>query len=413
MKRRVVVTGMGAVTPIGIGVQESWQALCQGKSGIGPITRFDTTGLNNGIAGEVKGFRPQDFMSAKLIRTMDPFIQLAVAASRMALEDAGLKIDSETGDRVGVVIASAVGGLTTYERSHELVLRKEFRHISPFVAPGFICNMASGQVAMQFGARGPNLCPTTACAAGSHAIGEAFKLIQMGYADAMFAGGAEYPLGHALMASLDALKATSRRSHEPQRACRPFDRDRDGFVAGEGSGILILESLETATRRGARIYAEVAGLGLNADAYHITSTDPEGRGAARCMQMALEDAGIAPGEVDYINAHGTSTIINDLSETKAIKAVFGQRAPQIPVSSNKSMTGHAFAAAGAMEAIFSIMTLRQGIIPPTINYETPDPECDLDYVPNRARRARVRVVLSNSFGFGGTNASLVLKEFSP
>ena len=413
MKRRVVVTGLGAVTPLGIGVEKSWQALCEGKSGIGMITRFDATGFGTRIAGEVNGFNPQDFMDRKLIRRGDRFIHFALAATRMAVEDSKLTINPSNAERVGVSVGTAIGGIESLEKNLQLLLQGARRRISPFFVPAFIANMASGEVAIQFGARGPNICSVTACATGTHAIGDAFRIIQRGEAEAMIAGGAEAAISPIMFAGLDALRATSTRNDEPEKASRPFDKDRDGFVTGEGAGIVILEELEVALNRGGRIYAEVVGYGFNSDAYHITAPDPEGRGAANCIKMALDDAGILGDKIDYINAHGTSTLLNDLCETRAIKRVFQGHSQRIAVSANKSMIGHLWGAAGAVEAVFCILTITQGIIPPTINYETPDPECDLDYVPNVAREAKVKVVLSNSFGFGSTNATLIFSQFPP
>ncbi len=411
MKRRVVVTGLGAITPLGIGVVKSWQSLCQGKSGIGMVTRFDAAGFRTRIAGEVKEFNPLDFMGRKLIRRADRFIHFALASTQMAVEDSKLIINSSNADRVGTAVGTAIGGIESLEKNYQLLLQGARHRISPFFIPGFIANMASGQVAIQFGAEGPNMCSVTACASGTHAIGNAFRVIQGGEADVMIAGGAEAAISPIIFAGLDAIKVTSTRNEEPEKASRPFDKDRDGFVTSEGSGVVILEELEFALNRGAKIYAEVLGYGLNSDAYHITAPDPEGKGAANCMRMALNDAGISIDEIDYINAHGTSTPLNDLSETRAIKSVFQGRSNGIPVSANKSMIGHLWGAAGVVEAIFCILTIKQGIIPPTINYETPDPECDLDYVPNVAREAKVRVALSNSFGFGSTNATLIFSQF--
>ena len=411
MKRRVVVTGLGAITPLGIGVEKSWQSLCEGKSGIGVVTRFDATDFRTRIAGEVNGFNPQDFMDRKLMWRGDRFIHFALAASRMAVDDSKLTIDPNNAARVGVIVGTALGGIESLERNHQLLLQGARHRISPFFIPSFIANMASGQVAIQFGAKGPNMCPVTACAAGTHAIGDAFRIIQRGEADAMIAGGAETAISPIIFAGLDALKAMSTRNDEPEKASRPFDRDRDGFITGEGAGIVILEELEFALKKGARIYAEVLGYGASCDAYHITAPDPDGKGAADCMKMALNDAGIPGDKIDYINAHGTSTPLNDLSETLAIKRVFQGHSQNIPISANKSMIGHLWGAAGAVEAIFCILTIARGIIPPTINYETPDPKCDLDYVPNVAREAKVRVALSNSFGFGSTNATLIFSHF--
>jgi 3-oxoacyl-[acyl-carrier-protein] synthase II len=410
--RRVVITGVGAVTPLGIGVKESWQALCQGKSGVGMITRWDARNHRCQIAAEVKGFDPDDFMGKKQIRTMDLFIQYAIAAARMAMEDSGFDIASVDPNRAGLVVGSALQGIQTVEDNQRLLLDGMQDKISPFFVPGFIDNMAGCQIAIAFGIKGPLCCPVTACATGTHAIGDAFRMIQRGATDFMLAGGAEAAITPLICAGFDALKVTSPRNNEPERASRPFDKDRDGFAPGEGAGVLILEELEMALARGATVYAEVAGYGVTNDAYHIVSTDPQGDGAARCMQMALADAGISPGQVDYINAHGTSTIVNDLSETMAIKTVFGEYAATVPVSSNKSMIGHLMGGSGAVEAIFTALTIGDGIIPPTVNYETPDPQCDLHIVANQAREARVKTAISNSFGFGGTNGVVVLKEFT-
>jgi 3-oxoacyl-[acyl-carrier-protein] synthase II len=413
VKRRVVVTGMGAVTPLGIGVAKSWESLSQGKSGVGVVTRFDASDCRTRVAGEVKGFNPLDFIDRKLVRRGDRFIHFALASARMALEDSGLRINDSNGERVGVSVGTAMGGIESVEKNHELLLQKGRQQISPFFIPSFLCNMATGQVAIEFGARGVNLCTVTACASGTQAIGNAFRVIQKGEVDAMIAGGAEAAITPLIFAGLDVLKVMTARNDEPEKASRPFDKDRDGFVISEGGGVVILEELESARNRGAKIYGEVLGYGLNSDAYHITAPDPDGRGAAGCMRMALSDADISSDEIDYINAHGTSTVLNDLSETKAIKSVFGERSHKIPISSNKSMMGHMWAGAGVTEAIFSLLTINHGIIPPTINYETPDPECDLDYVPNVSRRAEVRIVLSNSFGFGSTNATLILGKYPP
>ena len=411
MKRRVVITGVGAVTPLGIGVEESWQLLCQGKSGIGAITRFDASDFRTRIAGEVKGFEPSDFIDRKLIKRGDRFIHFALAATRMALDDSALTVNAGNSDRVGVSVGTAMGGIETLEKNHQLLLKGKRNQISPFFIPSFLCNMASGQIAIEFGLRAANLCPVAACASGTQAIGNAFRVIRQGEADAMIAGGAEATISPLIFAGLDVLKVMTTRNDEPEKASRPFDRDRDGFIISEGAGIAILEELEFALNRGARIYGEVLGYGLNSDAYHITAPDPDGKGAASCMKMALDDAGISTHMVDYINAHGTSTVLNDLAETKAIKSVFQGWSQQIPISSNKSMIGHLWGAAGAVEAIFSLLTIKYGLIPPTTNYETPDPECDLDYVPNVARKAEVKVALSNSFGFGSTNATLVFGRF--
>ena len=412
MQRRVVITGMGAITPVGIGVEESWQSLCQGKSGVGMITRFDATGFRTRIAGEVKGFEPLDFMGRKLARRSSRFIHFAVAATQMAVEDSRLSINYDDGNRVGVSIGTALGGIESLEKSHRLLLQGAHHKISPFFVTSFMANMAPGEIAIMLGAKGPNMCSATACATGAHAIGDAFRVIQRGEADVMIAGGAEAGITPVMIAGLAAERVTSTRNDAPEKASRPFDKDRDGFVMSEGAGIVILEELGGALNRGAKIYAEVLGYGLNNDAYHITAPDLEGEGAVNCMKRALDDAGISIDSIDYLNAHGTSTELKDLSETLAINRVVQERSHTIPVSASKSMTGHLWGAAGAVEAIFCVLTITRGIIPPTINYETPDPECDLDYVPNIAREARVKVALSNSFGFGGTNATLILGQFS-
>ncbi|MFC2068142.1 beta-ketoacyl-ACP synthase II [Chloroflexota bacterium] len=410
MHRRVVVTGLGAITPLGIGVEASWRLLCQGESGIGIVSRFDATDSKTKIAGEVKSFNPLDFMDKKLARKSDRFTHFALAASRMAVEDAGLIINTNNAERVGVAIGTAIGGIDTLERNHQLLLQGARQRISPFFFPSFLPNMATGQVAIQFGSQGPSICPVTACASGTRAIGDAYRIIQGGEADAMIAGGADASITPIMFAGLDMMKATSTRNDQPQKASRPFDKTRDGFVTSEGAGIVILEEMESALNRGNNIYAEVLGYGFNSDAYHIVAPEPEGMGAARCIKLALKDAGISQSKVDYINAHGTSTLLNDLSETKAIKNVFQERSSKIPISSNKSMIGHLWGAAGSVEAIFCILTITKGIIPPTINYEHPDPDCDLDYVPNVARRAKVKTALSNSFGFGGINATLIFVD---
>ena len=411
MARRVVVTGLGAITPLGVGVEKSWQALCQGKSGIDTITRFDASNFKTRIAGEVRDFDPLDFMERKLVRRSDRFIHFALAAARMAMEDAGLTISPESAGRVGVSIGTALGGVGSLEKNQQLVLEGAARQVSPFFVPSLLANMASGYVAIEFGASGPNKCPVTACASGTHAIGDAFKVIQWGEADVMIAGGTEAGITPIMFAGMDAERVMSTRNDSPQKASRPFEKDRDGFVTGEGSGVMILEEMEFALERGARIYAEVRGYSASCDAYHITAPDPKGEGAAHCMRMALRDAGISVDGIDYINAHGTSTVLNDLAETRAIESVFQGHARGIPISANKSMTGHLWGAAGAVEAVFSVLTINRGILPPTINYETSDPNCALDYVPNVAREARVRTALSNSFGFGGTNGSLILSQF--
>jgi len=411
MQRRIVVTGLGLVTPLGIGVEETWSALVAGKSGISRITRFDASNLATQIAGEIKDFRPEDFVSRKEVRRMDDFTAYSMAAAHMAVENAKLQIGANNAERAGVVIGTGLGGLRTMEKFLQILLEHGPKKVSPFFIPMLIANMAPGQISIAFGAKGPNMAIETACAAGTHAIGDAFKLIQSGVADVMITGGVEAattPLG---VSGFNAMRAISTRNDEPEKASRPFDRDRDGFVMGEGSGIVILEELNHALERGAPIQAEVIGYGLTADAFHITAPAPDGEGMARCMKMALDDAGVAPEEVEYINAHGTSTDLNDRFETQAIKTVFGEHAYKLAVSSTKSMTGHLLGGAGGVETAFTVLAIERGILPPTINYENPDPDCDLDYVPNVCRRAEVRTALSNSFGFGGTNAALVLRRY--
>ncbi len=411
MRRRVVVTGMGLVIPTGIGVETAWKNICDGKSGIGPLTRFDSTGFDTRIAGEVKGFDPSLTIEKKEIKRMDLFVQFALAATKEALEDARLTITPENCEQVGVIVGTGLGGLPTFEKNHIALLEKGPGRVSPFFIPMLIANMASGHIAMHFGAKGPNTCVVTACATGAHSIGDAFRAIQYGDADVIISGGTEANIAPLTVAGFNAMKALSTRNDEPEKASRPFEKNRDGFVVAEGAGIMILEELESALKRKTKIYAEVAGYGYTGDAYHITAPSPNGDGAARCMRMAIKDAGLRPEDVHYINAHGTSTELNDLTETQAIKTVFGEVAKRMPVSSTKSMTGHLLGAAGSTEAIFSVLSIRDGILPPTINYEEPDPECDLDYVPNVARRQRVDVAMSNVFGFGGTNATLVFKRF--
>lgn len=411
--RRVVVTGMGMLTPLGIGVEANWEAIRAGRSGIGPITRFDgVESFSSRIAGEIDGFEPQDFIDAKEVKKMDLFMQYALAAAQLAVEDSGFSVSGDEAFRSGAIVGVGFCGIATIEHYYEVYLKQGPRKISPFFIPKVISNLAPGQIAIRYGLKGVNWTPTSACASGNNALGEAFRLIREGLQDAVVAGGAEAattPLG---VGGFSAMKALSTRNDEPERASRPFDKDRDGFVIAEGAGILVLEERERAVRRGARIYAEVVGYGTNGDAYHITSPSPEGEGAARCMALTLEDAGVGPGDVDYVNAHGTSTPYNDANETAAIKQVFGDHARDLPVSSTKSMTGHLLGAAGAVEAIYSVLALYHGVLPPTINYHTPDPECDLDYVPNEPRDAAIRVALSNSFGFGGTNACILLRKAS-
>jgi 3-oxoacyl-[acyl-carrier-protein] synthase II len=409
LRRRVVVTGLGAITPLATGVEESWQKLCQGKSGVARITKFDPSGFNVQIAAELKDFHPEDFLDKKKIRRTDPFIQYALVAARMAIDDAGLTINGNNASRVGVVLGSCAGGMDMFGKSLFALRDEGPEKVSPFFIPGFLPNMAAGEVSMDFGIRGPSKCVATACATGNNCIGDALRLIQYDEADAMIAGGSDayvIPIG---IAGFDKMRALSRRNNEPEKASRPFDRDRDGFVIGEGAGVVILEEMGSAIQREARIYAELIGYGSNIDSFHIT--EPDWQNQARCLKLALDDATISPSDVDYINAHGTSTVVNDVSETKAIKSALGDHSKKVPVSSNKSMIGHLLGAAGGVEAIFTILTIRDGIMPPTINYDTPDPECDLDYVPDIARKAQVNIALSNSFGFGGVNATLVFIKF--
>jgi 3-oxoacyl-[acyl-carrier-protein] synthase II len=411
LRKRVVVTGMGLVIPTGIGVQTAWKNICEGRSGVGRLTRFNPNGFETKIAAEVKGFNPEAYIEKKEIKKMDLFIQYALAATKEALEDSGLKIIPENCEQIGVIVGTGLGGLPSLEKYHQILLEKGPSRVSPFFIPMLIANMASGQIAIQFGVKGINSCLVTACATGAHCIGNAFRAILYGDAEAVIAGGTEANISPLTIAGFNSMKALSTRNDEPERACRPFEKNRNGFVVGEGAGIVILEELEFAFKRGARIYAELVGFGYTGDAYHITAPPPDGDGAIRCMRMAINDAGLKPEEIDYINAHGTSTPLNDATETQAIKKVFGGHAQKIPISATKSMTGHLLGAAGSTEAIFTILTIRDGIIPPTINYDEPDHECDLDYVPNVARRQPVNTAISNAFGFGGTNATLVLKKF--
>jgi 3-oxoacyl-[acyl-carrier-protein] synthase II len=410
--RRVVVTGLGALTPVGNTTEEFWSSLSQGRSGIGPITRFDTAGFPTRIAGEIRNFDPLAFVDKKEARRLDPYLQYAIAASAMAMQDAGLETGKFNGTRLGVLIGSGIGGITTLLDTHEVLLNKGPDRVSPFFIPMLIINMASGLVSMRFGAKGPNSAVVTACATGNHAIGDAFRLIQRHEADVMIAGGSEAIIVPLCIAGFCSMKAMSTRNDEPTRASRPFDAERDGFVCGEGSGIVILEALEHARRRDARIYAEIVGYGMTGDAHHMTAPDPEGDGASRAMAGALQDAGLGPDAVGYINAHGTSTPYNDKFETFAIKRVFGEHARRLAVSSTKSMTGHLLGAAGGIEAIATVLAIHHGLLPPTINYETPDPDCDLDYVPNQSRKQDVEVALSNAFGFGGTNATLAFRKYA-
>ena len=409
--RRVVVTGVGAVTPVGNTAEEFWAALLQGKSGIGPITRFDAAPLPTKIAGEVKGFDSLRFIDKKDDRKLDPFLKYAIACAAMAVEDAGLNVERVDRTRFGVLVGSGIGGITTLLETHKVLLEKGPDRVSPFFIPMLIINMASGLISMRFGAKGPNSSIVTACATGNHAIGDAMKIIQRNDADVMIAGGSEAIILPLTFAGFCQMKAMSTRNDEPTRASRPFDAARDGFVCGEGGGLLVLESLDHALARDARIYAEVVGYGMTGDAHHMTAPDPEADGAARAMSLAVRDAGIEPSTVGYINAHGTSTPYNDKSETMAIKRVFGEHARKLAVSSSKSMTGHLLGAAGGIEAIATTLAIHHGVLPPTINYENPDPDCDLDYVPNQARKQDVEIALSNAFGFGGTNATLVFRKY--
>jgi len=412
LRRRVVVTGMGLVIPIGIGVETAWKNVCEGKSGIAPLTRFDINGFETKIAAEVKGFNPELYIDKKEIKKMDLFIHYAIAATKEALEDARLAITPENSEQIGVIVGTGLGGLPSIEKFHTILLQKGPGRISPFFIPMLIANLASGQIAIQFGPKGPNTCVVTACATGAHCIGNAFRAIVYGDAEAIITGGTEANITPLSIGGFNSMKALSTRNDEPEKACRPFEKNRDGFVVAEGAGIIILEELQFALRRNAKIYGELVGYGYTADAYHITAPSPDGDGAVRCMRMAIKDAGLKSEDVDYINAHGTSTQLNDLTETIAIKAVFGDHAKEIPVSATKSMTGHLLGAAGSTEAIFTILALRDGIMPPTINYDEPDPQCDLDYVPNVARRQSLNIAMSNAFGFGGTNATLIFKKFS-
>ena len=410
--RRVVITGIGLVSPLGVGTEENWTHLMEGRSGIGPITRFDTTGFVTRIAGEVKNFNAEDFIPKKELRKMDQFLKLGLGASRLAFEDSKLTISPEQAPRAGVVMGCGLGGLRTLEDSHKILLEAGPRKVSPFFIPMLIGNMAPGLISIYHGAKGPNLSIQTACAAGTHAVGQAYHMIRSGLTDIMITGGVESTVTPLCVAGFNSMRALSTRNDEPQKASRPFDRDRDGFVLGEGSAVLLLEELQMALDRGARIHAEVIGFGMSGDAFHMVAPAPEGEGAVRCMQMALNDGEVSPNEVHYINAHGTSTDLNDKYETQAIKTVFGEHAYKLAVSSTKSMTGHLLGAAGGVEAAYTVLALEKQMLPPTINYENPDPDCDLDYVPNTPRQAHVEVAMSNSFGFGGTNGSLVFRRWT-
>ena len=405
--RRVVITGIGMISPLGIGNEPTWKGLVEGRSGVGLITKFDASEYACKIAGEVRGFEPEKWIEKKEVKKSDTFIHYAVAASQMAVDDAKLDISKEDGDRVGVIIGSGIGGLPLMEEMHLKMIEKGPTRISPFFIPGLIVNLAAGQVSIRFNARGPSSAPATACATGAHAIGDAFKVVQRDEADVMFAGGSEAVITGLAVGGFSAMRALSLRNDEPERASRPWDLNRDGFVMGEGAGVLMLEERERAIARGAQIYCELTGYGMSSDAYHITSPSEDGGGMMRVMQRALKDAGLQPSDIQYINAHGTSTPVGDKTETIAIKRVFGDDSHRVAVSSTKSMTGHLLGAAGGLESAIAALTVKHGIIPPTINYEVPDPECDLDYVPNNARRQKVDHVMSNSFGFGGTNATLI------
>jgi len=411
LKTKVVITGMGAVTPLGNSVAETWAGIRQGKSGIGPLTKFDCAAFDARIAGELKGFDPLQFVNKKELRRLDDFIVYTLAAAEMAKADANLPIGPAEAERTGVIIGSAIGGLATIEKEKESILQYGPRKMPPFTVPAVLANLASGHVSIRFGAKGPINCTVTACATGSCAIGDAARLISEGHADAMIAGGVDAAITPLCVAGFCAMRAVSTRNDEPQKASRPFDRDRDGFVLGEGCGIVVLESLPAALARGARIHGELVGYGLTSDAFHMVAPPPGHEGAARCMAAALKDAGMDGSEIDYINAHGTSTPINDSYETQAIKTVFGPHAPKLAVSSTKSMTGHLLGAAGGVEAIFCLKAIGEGMIPPTINLDNPDPECDLDYVPHQARQQAIRTAMSNTFGFGGVNASLIFKRY--
>jgi len=410
-KRRVVITGVGLVTPLGVGTLSNWEAMLAGRSGIGPITKFDAAKFSTKIAGEVKNFDPVDFVDRKEARKMDPFIQYAIAAAQFAVEDSGIPLERLRGDRCGVDVGSGIGGIGTIEDTHKILLERGPDRVSPFFLISTIINEASGQISIRYGAKGPNLASVTACTTATHCVGDSFRLIARGDADLMIAGGAEAPITPLGVAGFCAMKALSQRNDEPQRASRPFDAQRDGFVMGEGAGVLILEELGHALRRGAKIYAEIVGYGLTGDAYHVAAPAMDGDGAVRVMRLALADAGIAPDAVQFINAHGTSTPLNDKIETAAIKRLFGAHAAKLGVNSTKSMTGHLLGATGGVEAGAVALCLKHQIMTPTINYENPDPECDLDYVPNVARPAEIVYALSNSFGFGGTNGSLVFRRF--
>ncbi len=410
MDRRVVITGVGLVTPLAVGVKETWDALCAGKSGIGEITRFNASAYATRIAGEVKDFNAEDFLPVKEAKRTQPFIAYAVAAARMALEDSKLNIDSTNAHRIGVITGCGLGGLDMLEKTCYTIETRGPGRVSPFFIPYMIGNMAAGMVSIYMGAKGPNSSIATACAAGTHAIGEAYRQVKYGTADAMFTGGVESTITPSCIAGFNAMKALSTRNDDPRKASRPFDRDRNGFVVGEGSGIMVIETLESARERGAKIYAEIIGTGMSGDGHHYTAPAPEGEGMARCIQAALDDAGITPADIDYINAHGTSTELNDMYETAAVKAVFKEHAKTTPISSTKSMTGHLLGGAGGIEGVFTALAIDTGTMPPTINLDNPSEDCDLDYIPHVARKGEVKYAMSNSFGFGGTNGSIVLAK---
>jgi len=411
-KRRVVVTGIGMVSPLGVGNEPTWNGLVEGRSGIGRITKFDPSAFTCQIAGEVRGFDPEQWMEKKEVKKSDTFIHYAMAAAEMAVKDASLDFPNCNGERFGVIVGSGIGGLPLIEEMHSKMLERGPSRISPFFIPGLIVNLAAGQISIRYGCQGPSSAPATACATGAHAIGDAFKVIQRDDADIMFAGGSEAVICRLAVGGFGAMRALSLRNDEPERASRPWDLNRDGFVIGEGAGILVLEEIEHAKNRGATIYCEITGYGMSSDAHHITSPAEDGGGMIRVMKSALKDAQLNPSDVDYINAHGTSTSVGDMTETLAIKGVFGADAYKVAISSTKSMTGHLLGAAGGLEAAVAAMTIKTNVIPPTINYETPDPACDLDYVPNTAREQKLTHVMSNSFGFGGTNATLIFSRLS-
>lgn len=412
LSRRIVVTGLGVVSPLGVGVEKNWDALMKGRSGVGKITRFDASELPSQIAGEARDFQPEDFIEKKEIKKMDLFIQFSLACSEMMMKDANFGDNGHDKERMGVLIGVGMGGLNAIEKYHILMMKSGYKKVSPFFIPMLISNLAAGQVSMRYGFKGPNSCVTTACAAGSHAIGDAFRIIQRGEADVMIAGGAESALTPLALAGFCVMRALSTRNDDPTKASRPFDKERDGFVMSEGAGLVLLEELEFAKKRGAKIYGELVGYGMTGDAYHLTMPEPNGKEVARCMKNALNDAGVSPEEVDYINAHGTSTPLNDKFETLAIKKVFGEHAYKVAVSSTKSATGHLLGGAGGVEAVYTLLAMNRSTIPPTINFEVEDPDCDLDYVPNKPRKKDINIAISNSFGFGGTNACLVFRKYT-